>query len=46
MDIKYIYDYLSELSKCIWSNNAIDNGIKYNGIDIIFNTIKIGRAHV
>ena len=34
MDIKYIYDYLSELSKCIWSSNAIDNGIKYNGIDI------------
>lgn len=34
MDIKYIYDYLGELSKCVWYNNAIENGIKYNGIDI------------
>lgn len=33
MDIKYIYDYLNELSKCIWYNNAIENGIKYNDID-------------
>ena len=34
MDIKYIYDYLNELSKCIWYNNAIENGIRYNDIDI------------
>lgn len=34
MDIKYIYDYLNELSKCIWYNNAIENGIKYNDIDL------------
>ena len=34
MDIKYIYDYLNELSKCVWYNNAIENGIKYNDIDI------------
>ena len=34
MDIKYIYDYLNELSKCVWHNNAIEYGIKYNDIDI------------
>lgn len=34
MDIKYIYDYLNELSKCVWYNNAVENGIKYNDIDI------------
>ena len=34
MDIKYIYDYLNELSKCVWYNNAIENGIKYNDIDV------------
>lgn len=34
MDIKYIYDYLNELSKCVWYNNAIENGIRYNNIDI------------
>lgn len=34
MDIKIIYDYLNELSKCEWHCNAIDNGIKYNGIEI------------
>ena len=34
MDIKYIYDYLNELSRCIWYNNAIENGIRYNDIDI------------
>ena len=34
MDIKYIYDYLNELSKCVWHNNAIENGIRYNDIDI------------
>lgn len=34
MDIKYIYDYLNELSKCIWYNNAIENGNRYNDIDI------------
>ena len=34
MDIKYIYDYLNELSKCVWYNNAIENGVKYNDIDL------------
>ena len=34
MDIKYIYDYLNELSRCVWYNNAIENGIRYNDIDI------------
>ena len=34
MDIKYIYDYLNELSQCVWYNNAIEYGIKYNDIDI------------
>ena len=34
MDIKYIYDYLNELSKCVWYNNSIEYGIKYNDIDI------------
>ena len=34
MDIKFIYDYLNELSKCVWYNNAIDYGIRYNDIDI------------
>ena len=34
MDIKYIYDYLNELSRCVWHNNAIENGIRYNDIDI------------
>ena len=34
MDIKYIYNYLNELSKCVWYNNAIEYGIKYNDIDI------------
>lgn len=34
MDIKYIYDYLNELSQCVWYNNAIENGIRYNDIDI------------
>ena len=34
MDIKYIYDYLNELSRCMWYNNAIENGIRYNDIDI------------
>ena len=34
MNIKYIYDYLNELSKCVWYNNAIEYGIKYNDIDI------------
>lgn len=34
MDIKYIYDYLNELSKCVWYNNAIEYGIRYNDIDI------------
>lgn len=38
MDIKYIYDYLNELSKCVWYNNAIENGIKYNDIDILQGT--------
>ena len=34
MDIKYIYDYLNELSQCVWHNNAIENGVKYNDIDL------------
>ena len=34
MDIKYIYDFLNELSRCVWHNNAIENGIRYNDIDI------------
>ena len=34
MEIKSIYDYLNELSRCEWRDNAIVNGIKYNGIDI------------
>ena len=34
MDIKYIYDYLYELSRYVWHNNAIENGIRYNDIDI------------
>lgn len=34
MDIKYIYDYFNELSRCVWHNNAIENGIRYNDIDI------------
>ncbi len=38
MDIKHIYDYLNELSKCKWYDNAIENGIKYNDIDIFQGT--------
>lgn len=34
MDIKYIYDYLNELSRCVWYNNAIENGIRYNDVEI------------
>lgn len=34
MDIGKIYDYLNELSRCEWRDNAIVNGIRYNGIDI------------
>jgi len=34
MDIGKIYDYLNELSRCEWRDNAIVNGIKYNGITI------------
>lgn len=34
MEIKAIYDYLNELSRCEWKDNATANGIKYNGIDI------------
>ena len=34
MVIKEIYDYLNELERCEWKNNAIINGIKYNGITI------------
>ena len=33
-EIKDIYDYLNELARCEWHNNAIIQGIKYNGIDI------------
>ena len=34
METKAIYDYLNELSRCEWRDNAIANGIKYNGITI------------
>lgn len=34
MEIKNIYNYLNELSRCEWRDNAIANGIKYNGITI------------
>lgn len=34
MEIKSIYNYLNELSRCEWRDNAIVNGIRYNGIDI------------
>ena len=34
MEIRAIYDYLNELSRCEWRDNAIVNGIRYNGIDI------------
>lgn len=34
MEIRAIYDYLNEVSRCEWRDNAIANGIKYNGIDI------------
>ena len=34
MEIRAIYDYLNELSRCEWRDNAIVNGIKYNGITI------------
>ena len=34
MKIEAIYRYLSELSRCEWRDNAIANGIKYNGITI------------
>lgn len=32
--IKEIYDYLNELGRCEWKDNAIINGIRYNGITI------------
>lgn len=34
MDIGKIYNYLNDLSRCEWRDNAIVNGIRYNGIDI------------
>ena len=34
MEIRAIYDYLNELSRCEWRDNAIVNGIRYNDIDI------------
>ena len=34
MEIRAIYDYLNELSRCEWMDNAIVNGIKYNDITI------------
>lgn len=34
MEIKNIYNYLNELSRCEWKDNAIVNGIKYNDITI------------
>lgn len=38
MDIKDIYDYLNELARCEWKCNAIENGIRYNGISIELGT--------
>lgn len=32
--IKEIYDYLNELGRCEWKDNAIVNGIRYNGVTI------------
>lgn len=34
METRAIYNYLNELSRCEWRDNAIVNGIKYNGITI------------
>lgn len=34
MKIEKIYNYIDELSRCEWHDNAIVNGIKYNGITI------------
>lgn len=34
MEIKAIYKYINELSRCEWMDNAIANGIRYNGITI------------
>lgn len=34
MEIKNFYTYLKELQRCEWHDNAIANGIKYNGITI------------
>lgn len=38
MEIKAIYKYINELSRCEWRDNAIVNGIRYNGIDVIQGT--------
>ena len=35
MDIKVIYNYLNELARCEWKDNATVNGIIYNGINIV-----------
>ena len=34
MNTTDIYGYLKELERCEWKDNAIVNGIKYNGISI------------
>lgn len=39
MNVKYIYDYLNELTRCEWKDNAVENGIKYNDIDITQGTV-------
>lgn len=34
MKIEKVYKYIDELSRCEWHDNAITNGIQYNGITI------------
>lgn len=34
MKIEKVYNFIDELSRCEWHDNAIVNGIKYNGITI------------
>lgn len=34
MEIKNFYTYLKELERCEWHDNAIINGIQYNGISV------------
>ena len=34
MKIEKVYKYIDELSRCEWHDNAITNGIQYNGISV------------